>query len=144
MDIDNDLIPDGCDELIDSDFDGVANDIDLCPNSLTHSGEEVVDINGCSTYQIDSDLDGVNDAEDICPGGNDSIDSDLDKIPDYCDQENELSSENNTNETTIDDDKNDDLIVDSKSSLSSTEYLYIGSVVMIIVGSMIFLYRTKK
>ena len=144
LDVDNDLIPDGCDELVDSDLDGVANDFDLCPNSLTHSGEEVVDINGCSTYQIDSDLDGVNDAEDICPGGNDSIDSDLDEIPDYCDQENELSSENNTNETTIDDDKNDDLIVDSKSSLSSTEYLYIGSVVMIIVGSMIFLYRTKK
>ena len=99
IDIDNDLIPDACDELVDSDFDGVANNIDLCPNSLTRFGEEVVDSNGCSTFQIDSDLDGVSNALDKCPGFNDDLDLDNDLIPDNCD--NFISIENP--ESTYDD-----------------------------------------
>jgi hypothetical protein len=144
LDVDNDLVPDGCDELIDSDFDGVANDVDICPNSLTRFGEEVVDSNGCSSYQLDSDLDGVSDAEDICPGGNDSIDSDLDEIPDFCDYDSDPNDGDKTNVITDKNNSKDDLTVDSKSSISSTDYMYIGSVVLIIVGSMIFLYREKK
>ena len=41
-------------------------------------------------------------------------------------------------------DKDDNLTVDSKSSISATEYLNIGSDALINVGSMIFLYRNKK
>lgn len=48
----------------DQDFDGVADNIDDCPN--TASGD-VVDSNGCSDSQRDTDLDGVNDASDQCP-----------------------------------------------------------------------------
>lgn len=105
IDIDNDLIPDGCDELVDSDFDGVANDIDLCPNSLTRFGEEVVDSNGCSTYQIDSDLDGVVDSLDQCEGFDDRIDADNDQIIDGCDESIGI----NVKQTNEDQDMNNDL-----------------------------------
>lgn len=33
----------------------------------------------------DSDGDGISDDQDICPGGDDSIDSDMDGVPNYCD-----------------------------------------------------------
>ena len=105
IDIDNDLIPDGCDELVDSDFDGVANDIDLCPNSLTRFGEEVVDSNGCSTYQIDSDLDGVVDSLDQCEGFDDRIDADNDQIIDGCDESIGI----NVKQTNEDQDMNNEL-----------------------------------
>ena len=105
IDIDNDSIPDGCDELVDSDFDGVANDIDLCPNSLTRFGEEVVDSNGCSTYQIDSDLDGVVDSLDQCEGFDDRIDADNDQIIDGCDESIGI----NVKQTNEDQDINNDL-----------------------------------
>ena len=105
IDIDNDSIPDGCDELVDSDFDGVANDIDLCPNSLTRFGEEVVDSNGCSTYQIDSDLDGVVDSLDQCEGFDDRIDADNDQIIDGCDESIGI----NVKQTNEDQDVNNEL-----------------------------------
>ena len=145
IDVDNDSIPDGCDDLLDSDLDGIANDIDLCPNSLTNLGEEVVDINGCSTYQIDTDLDGVNDAEDLCPGGNDSIDSDLDTIPDYCDDSVDISNDKNDFDTTDNEsDINSSETSKSKSNLSTGDYLYIIAVALIISISLIYLYSKKK
>ena len=142
IDVDNDSIPDGCDDLVDSDFDGVADEIDLCPNSLIHFGEEVVDSNGCSTYQIDTDMDGINDAEDICPGGNDSIDLDLDTIPDYCDESVEINNDENNASVTNDDSEKE--TVESGTDYSTTDYLYIASIVFIIAGSIIFLYNKRK
>lgn len=48
----------------DFDTDGVADDIDLCPNTAP---ELSVDINGCAENQKDSDNDGVTDDIDQCP-----------------------------------------------------------------------------
>ncbi|MFL2996098.1 MAG: thrombospondin type 3 repeat-containing protein, partial [Cytophagales bacterium] len=64
LDFDKDGIGDVCDPDIDG--DGVANDLDTCPN--TPKGE-VADSNGCSDSQkdTDSDEDGVTDDVDICP-----------------------------------------------------------------------------
>ncbi len=137
VDVDNDSVPDGCDDLIDSDFDGVADEIDLCPNSLINFGEEVVDSDGCSTYQIDTDMDGTSDAEDICPGGNDSIDLDLNLIPDYCDESDESNNDENNASVTNDDSERETVE-------SGTDYLYIASIVFIIAGSIIFLYNKRK
>ena len=80
-----------------------------------------------------------------CPGGNDSIDTDLDLIPDYCDDsinsvnESNIEKENNSEENSSSNDS-----TQTKSIISTTDYIYIASVVSIIVGSMIFLYRNKK
>jgi len=56
-------VGDDCIEIVDSDGDGVADDIDTCPN--TPSGE-VADANGCSDSQKDTDGDGVTDDKDTC------------------------------------------------------------------------------
>ena len=47
----------------DSDSDGVADNSDLCQNTITGS---VADTNGCAPYQLDNDADGISDAADIC------------------------------------------------------------------------------
>ena len=49
----------------DSDSDGVADNFDLCQNTITGS---VTDTNGCALYQLDDDEDGISDAVDICSG----------------------------------------------------------------------------
>ncbi len=59
MDSDMDII--GVFEILDSDEDGVTDDLDTCPD--TPSGEQV-DENGCSLPQSDSDEDGVVDNVD--------------------------------------------------------------------------------
>ena len=82
LDTDGDGIPDGCDtcnDLVDSDADGISDCIDQevnspCPNN--------VDSNGVS---LDSDGDGICDDFDVCPNGDDSIDTDSDGVPDSCD-----------------------------------------------------------
>lgn len=93
IDIDNDGIPDGCEECIDvvgdSDGDGVCDTEDQCPgfddaidtnnNNIPDGCEDCVDLVG------DEDGDGVCDTEDICPGGDDTVDFDNDGIPDFCD-----------------------------------------------------------
>ncbi|MDC0556994.1 thrombospondin type 3 repeat-containing protein [Candidatus Poseidoniaceae archaeon] len=58
----------------DLDDDGVANLVDLCPNTLEG---DAVDSDGCSEVQKDSDLDGIHNEIDDCPntGGNSSIES---------------------------------------------------------------------
>ncbi|MGL5021249.1 MAG: hypothetical protein ACRC5R_04440, partial [Mycoplasmatales bacterium] len=53
IDVDNDGIPDGCDDIIDSDSDGVADKDDIC--------------NGFNDNE-DSDGDGIPDGCDVCPG----------------------------------------------------------------------------
>ena len=86
MDVDSDATPDGCDSLIDSDADGVADSSDACPGY-----DDTVDVeadgtpDGCDSL-IDSDADGISDAADQCAGYNDSLDQDGDGIPDNCDQ----------------------------------------------------------
>ena len=51
-------------ELIDSDNDGISNDLDKCPDTPTGA---TVDSNGCSSKQLDADGDGVTDDVDVCP-----------------------------------------------------------------------------
>ncbi len=85
IDVDDDGIPDGCDELIDSDDDGVSDAEDQCPgydDTIDADSDGVPD--GCDPL-IDSDGDGVADAYDQCPGKDDSVDVDADGIPDGCD-----------------------------------------------------------
>ena len=66
IDLDNDLIPDGCDSLIDSDDDGVEDLLDACEGH-----NDTIDIDGdgipygCDDL-IDSDGDGVADGVDEC------------------------------------------------------------------------------
>ena len=49
---------------IDTDNDGVTNDIDQCPDTPTG---ETSDENGCSDSQNDTDNDGITDDIDQCP-----------------------------------------------------------------------------
>jgi hypothetical protein len=80
-DLDQDGIPDGCDNDVDN--DGVSNLDDICfgyNDYLDDDGDGLP--NGCDD---DDDGDGVIDVYDICPNGDDSIDKDLDGIPDDCD-----------------------------------------------------------
>ena len=64
----------------DSDYDGVHNNLDQCPD--TQSGT-LVDSLGCPT--LDSDHDGIADSADLCPDHNDNIDINDNNIPDGCD-----------------------------------------------------------
>ena len=68
--------------VIDSDGDGLADDVDTCPN--TPSGEPIY-ADGCSDSERDADGDGISDAEDMCADSDDTIDVDGDGIPDGCD-----------------------------------------------------------
>ena len=54
----------GCVTVSDVDADGVADALDLCPN--TDPGA-VVDANGCASNQLDDDNDGVMNSDDLCP-----------------------------------------------------------------------------
>ena len=66
----------------DDDGDGVENALDECED--TPVGEATY-TDGCSDSQRDSDDDGVSDDIDLCPGFDDSLDLDMDGIPDDCD-----------------------------------------------------------
>ena len=83
---DFDAIPDGCDDLIDRDNDGVSDTDDLCKNF-----DDAIDVDldgipdGCDDL-IDSDGDDVPDDADRCNNYDDSIDVDLDGVPDGCDE----------------------------------------------------------
>lgn len=69
--------------VIDSDDDGLSDDVDACPN--TPLGEPIY-ADGCSDSERDADGDGVSDAADRCPDSDDTIDVDADGIPDGCDE----------------------------------------------------------
>lgn len=83
----------------DTDGDGVCADVDCNDNepNIGAIGTTCNDNNACTTSDQldancncvgifeDSDNDGICDANDICPGGDDSIDSDNDGTPDFCD-----------------------------------------------------------
>ena len=69
-----------CDGIIDdSDFDGVRNEDDACPNTPV---DEPVDENGCGASQRDSDLDGMSDACELRYGLNPDDPSDALEDPD--------------------------------------------------------------
>ena len=85
----------------DSDGDGVCDADDVCPGfddgligTACDDGDPCTenDVWGtncaCAGTYTDSDGDGVCDANDICPGGDDTVDSDGDGIPDFCDPSN--------------------------------------------------------
>ncbi len=77
-DVDNDFIPDGCDDC--SRGGQACNDNDDC------TVNDIFDENcNCAGTFADADSDGVCDASDICPNGDDTVDSDGDGIPDACD-----------------------------------------------------------
>ena len=50
--------------ILDTDGDGVNNDVDICPDT---PDDATVDTNGCADSQKDTDGDGVNNDVDICP-----------------------------------------------------------------------------
>ncbi len=75
---------------IDSDGDGVPDDLDICPGGDDNDdadGDLVPDF--CDPCPIDSDNDadgdGVCGDADVCPGGDDTLDADSDSTPDFCD-----------------------------------------------------------
>ncbi len=68
-------------EDADTDEDGVLD----CDDLEVRSKCLIVDADGIS---MDSDNDGVLDCDDLCPGFDDSLDTDKDKIPDGCDNDN--------------------------------------------------------
>ena len=85
IDVDNDGIPDGCDDVIDTDGDGVPDGEDRC---FGHNDTIDVDADGypdaCDVI-VDSDYDDIADVDDQCPGFDDFIDMDQDGISDGCD-----------------------------------------------------------
>ncbi len=86
LDVDQDTIPDECDDSIDSDGDGIQDFEDKCEGF-----NDTVDVDydaipdGCDSL-IDTDGDGVADVEDMCEGEDDEIDDDDDGIPNGCDE----------------------------------------------------------
>jgi len=60
---------------------GSCNDGDNCTSNDVYDAN----CNCFGTATGDDDDDGVCDAIDVCPGGDDNVDTDNDKIPDFCD-----------------------------------------------------------
>lgn len=85
VDVDGDTIPDGCDSLIDSDYDLVSDSEDVCPGYDDYFDIDNDGIPDDCDDLIDSDGDNVTDLSDLCPGYNDNIDVDNDSVPDNCD-----------------------------------------------------------
>lgn len=95
-----DLDANGCAwEQRDEDGDTILNPDDRCPATpANETADTEPPWQGCSASQKDTDNDGVTDDLDQCPGHNDSIDVDLDGIPDGCDSmiDNDGDGVNNT------------------------------------------------
>jgi hypothetical protein len=85
IDLDNDSLPDGCDDYVDSDGDGIVDENDACQgfdDSVDIDNDSIAD--GCDDL-LDNDSDGISNIEDVCEGSDDSMDADSDGIPDGCD-----------------------------------------------------------
>ena len=91
---DEDVCP-GADDLADIDEDGIPDACDDCDGNLVGRPCDdgiactILDVYtedcGCAGIPMDSDGDGVCNWEDICENGDDNIDTDGDGIPDACD-----------------------------------------------------------
>ena len=103
-DYDGDGAGDACDD--DSDNDGIANEVDLCPNGVldwTSTNTEDYDSDGCldnSEEDNDDDNDGLNDEKDECTAPNgeigwNSTDRNLDYDQDGCNDESEDNDDDN-------------------------------------------------
>lgn len=76
------------DDNIDVDEDGTPDACQACPPGPDGDGDGVVDLcDACpgADDALDADEDGVCDARDICAAGSDSTDGDGDTVPDACD-----------------------------------------------------------
>ena len=68
-------------EILDEDGDGIADNLDLCPGTSVAAEPtegELIDADGCNSYQLDDDGDGANNVVDLCsitPAG-ESVDED--------------------------------------------------------------------
>ena len=99
LDVDQDAIPDGCDDFIDTDGDGIVNSNDECEgfdDAVDQDKDAVPD--GCDPI-IDSDNDGVDDEFDLCEGFDDQEDNDDDGIPNGCDASPFGDQDEDDNET---------------------------------------------
>jgi len=83
------------DIIVDTDNDGIGDDVDNCPNTYNPAQDDK-DFDGigdlcdncpddANTDQADTDGDGNGDVCDICPGHDDNVDTDGDSVPDGCD-----------------------------------------------------------
>jgi hypothetical protein len=79
-DVDNDGIPDGCDDCNDNLIGRPCDDGNECTILDTY-----VEGCGCFGIPMDSDGDGVCNWDDQCEGSDDTIDADGDGLPDGCD-----------------------------------------------------------
>jgi len=89
-----DICPNG-DDALDEDGDGIPDFCDDCDGTLTGTScndEDACTINdvydadcNCEGVFADADNDGICDVDDICSNGDDTLDSDGDGTPDYCD-----------------------------------------------------------
>jgi hypothetical protein len=85
LDLDNDSIPDACDDLVDSDQDGVADDEDACPGFDDANDADMDGLPEPCDELVDNDGDGVSNDDDLCEGQDDALDLDTDGVPDGCD-----------------------------------------------------------
>ena len=91
---------------------------DQCPDQESIPYD--VDGDGCID---DSDKDGFNDLIDICPGYNDTIDEDLDTIPDGCDLIIDNDNDGISNNEDLCDGFNDTIDIDNDSIPDACDYL---------------------
>ena len=91
---------------------------DQCPDQESIPYD--VDGDGCID---DSDKDGFNDLVDICPGYNDTIDEDLDTIPDGCDLIIDNDNDGISNNEDLCDGFNDTIDIDNDSIPDACDYL---------------------
>ena len=85
MDADQDGVIDACDELVDNDGDGVANENDLCEGHDDGVDQDNDGLPEPCDALVDSDNDTVSDSIDLCEGHDDLLDDDNDGVPDGCD-----------------------------------------------------------
>jgi hypothetical protein len=98
VDIDNDSIADGCDDLLDNDSDGISNIEDVCEGS---------------DDSMDADSDGIPDGCDATPNGDEILSNHSDNSTNQS-SEHSTSEENNSTNPQTDEPQTQD--IDSKST----------------------------
>ncbi|MDG1550969.1 MAG: hypothetical protein P8Q95_04505 [Candidatus Poseidoniaceae archaeon] len=132
IDVDQDDIVDGCDNLIDNDGDGVANDIDQFPEDSTETNDTDGDGVGDNTDNDDDD-DGAVDSEDAFPkNASESDDTDGDGIGNNEDDDDDNDGYSDDLETSFaenslcrSDPLNSESTPMNNSEINSSDYAYI-------------------